>query len=122
MIQRCTGPKTAHRKGQNTNIVKECIDEEDGENSGKINIVLVTEKVSDHEIFVAEDTKSAVVDTACTIIVTGEPWFKNYCKRLDYSFLNEIEICPSMTTPFKFGDGKKVLSFQMCISPSKLAN
>ena len=53
-----------HRNGQDINIVEEYIDEEDEDNSEKVYIVLMTEKVSDHEIFIVE---------AAMKTVTGEP-------------------------------------------------
>ena len=48
-----------HRNGQDINIV-----EEDDNNSEKVNIVLVTKKVSDCEIFIVEAVMKKV---------TGEP-------------------------------------------------
>lgn len=53
-----------HRNGQDINIVEEYIDEEDDDNSEKVNIVLVTKKVSDREIFIVEAVMKKV---------TGEP-------------------------------------------------
>ena len=56
---------------------------------------MITKKVSEHDIFIAEDATSAVVDTACTKTVAGESWFINYCKKLENDLLNEIKIYPS---------------------------
>ena len=38
----------------------------------EINVALMTEEVDKNEIFVAEASKAAAVDTACTKTVTGE--------------------------------------------------
>ena len=76
--------------------------------------------MSEHDIFIAEAATSAVVDTACTKTVAGESRFINYCKKLDNDLLNEIEIYPSET--FKFGDSRKVFSFQKVVIPVQIAN
>ena len=44
----------------------------DDDSSGEINIVLITKEDDKSEIFVAEASKSAVIDTACTKTVAGE--------------------------------------------------
>ena len=76
--------------------------------------ITVAQNISEYEIFVLEDEMSAVIDTACTKTVAGEPWFKNFYERLDDSLLdeNEIEIYSSVT-PFKLGDGKKFCHFEI---------
>ena len=51
--------------------------DDDDDNSEEINIVLITEEDDKSEIFVAEASKSAVIDTACTKTLAGEKWFKN---------------------------------------------
>ena len=52
---------------------------------------MITEEVSEHDIFIAEAATSAVVDTACAIAVAGESWFINYCKKLDNDLLTEMK-------------------------------
>ena len=47
-------------------------DDDDEDSSEEINIVLITEEDDKSEIFVAEASKSAVTDTACTETVAGE--------------------------------------------------
>ena len=53
--------------------------------------------------------------------MAGESWFINYCEKLDNDLLNEIEIYPSKTS-CKFGDGRKVFSFQKVVIPVQIAN
>ena len=98
-----------HKKSQQVNY----IDDEDGrdsDNSEEVSIVLITEEVSEHNIFIAEAAISSVVDTACTKTVVRESWFINYCKKLDNDLLNEIEIYPSKT--FKFEIVEKFSHFK----------
>ena len=78
-------------------------------------------KKYEHDIFIAEAATSAVVGTACTKTVAGESWFINLCKKLDNDLLNEIEIYPSKAS-FKFGDGRKVFSFQKVLIPVQIAD
>ena len=67
--------------------------EEDGnsekDSSEEINIVLMTEKIEKSEIFVAEASKSAVIDTACTKTVAGKQWFDNFKANLTKHSLDE---------------------------------
>ena len=72
----------------------------------EINTVLITEEDDKSEIFVAEASKSAVIDTTCTKAVADEIWFKNYTPNLTEKARKETT-CPSNTS-FKFGDGRKV--------------
>ena len=58
------------------NFVDDDDDDDDG-SSEEISIVLIAEEDNKSEIFVAEASKSAVIDTACTKTVAGEKWFKN---------------------------------------------
>ena len=66
--------------------------------------------------FVAETSKSAVVNTACTKTVAGEKWFENYKSNLREKAKQEIEIHPSSIS-FKFGDGRKVQALFRIIFP-----
>ena len=72
-------------------------DDDDEDNSEEINIVLITEEDGKSEIFVAEASKSAVTDTACTKTVAGEKWFKNYTS-MDETARKEILIYLSNTS------------------------
>ena len=69
----------------------------------------MTEEVGKNEIFVAEVSKAAVVDTACTETVTGEKWLQDYMSSLDETLKKQVQV-NSSTTGFKFGDGRKVYS------------
>ena len=51
------------------------------DNPEEINIVFITEN-DKSEIFVAEASKSAVIDKACAKTVAGEKWFKSYTSNL----------------------------------------
>ena len=51
------------------------------DNSEEINIAFITEN-DKSEIFVAEASKSEVIDTACAKTVAGEKWFKSYTSNL----------------------------------------
>ena len=53
-------------------------DDDDDDNLEEINTVLITEEDDKSEVFVAEASKSAVIDTTCTKTVADEKWFKNY--------------------------------------------
>ena len=70
--------KCPHRSEQNVNI----LEDDDDDNLEEMNIVLMTEKLSKTEIFVAEASKSAVIDTACTKTIAGEKWFTNFKSNL----------------------------------------
>ena len=48
------------------------------ESAEDINIVLITEEIDKVEIFVAEASKSVVIDTVCTKIVANKKWFEYY--------------------------------------------
>ena len=80
----------------------------------------MTEKIEKSEIFVAEASKSAVIDTACTKTVAGKQWFDNFKANLTKHSLDEIQYFPSSIS-FKFGDGRKVQSTMRVIFPVMLA-
>lgn len=93
---------------------------EDGEDDGCtefVNLVLMTEMCeveepdipSKEEILVAEAATTGTVDTACTKTVAGENWFASYKSKLSDKLKQEIVVSPSKV-PFKFGDGRKVIS------------
>ena len=66
---------------QSVNISEEdSLDTENDSESEEINIVLMTEEIDKNEIFIAEASKLAVVDTSCTKTVAGEEWYMNHIK------------------------------------------
>ena len=71
------------------------------ESCEEVELVLMTEQMDKQEIFVAEASKSAVIDTACTKTIAGEIWFENYIDSLALHHRNMIRILSS-TTKFKF--------------------
>ena len=85
----------------------------------EINTVLITEEDDKSEIFVAEASKSAVIDTTCTKAVADEKWFKNYTANLTEKARKETT-CPSNTS-FKFGDGRKVQALKRVLFPVHLS-
>ena len=85
----------------------------------EINTVLITEEDDKSEIFVAEASKSAVIDTTCTKAVADEKWFKNYTPNLTEKARKETT-CPSNTS-FKFGDGRKVQALKRVLFPVHLS-
>ena len=107
--------KCPHRSEQNVNIL-----EDDDDNLEEINIVLMTEKFSKTEIFVAKASKSAVIDTACTKTIAGEKWFTNFKSNLTDDSIKNIEIYQS-NTKFKFGDGRQVTATKRVIFPIVIA-
>ena len=68
--EKCAHNKKIHSVNLTVGVVEEVESVED--EFEEINVVLMTEEVDKNEIFVAEASKAAVVDTACTKTVTGE--------------------------------------------------
>ena len=68
--EKCPHNKKIHSVNLTEGVVEvvESVEDEFEE----INVVPMTEEVDKNEIFVAEASKAAVVDTACTKTVTGE--------------------------------------------------
>ena len=108
--------KCPHRSEQNVNI----LEDDDDDNIEEINIVLMTEKLSKTEILVAEASKSAVIDTACTKTIAGEKWFINFKSNLTDDSIKNTEIYQS-NTKFKFGDGQQVTATKRVIFPIVIA-
>ena len=69
--------KCPHKYEQNVSVVED--QESDTE---EVNIILMTENISNEETLVLEASKSAEIDTACTKTVAGEQWFVNYKSNL----------------------------------------
>ena len=109
--------KCPHRSEQNVNILDD--DDDDDDNLEEINTVLMIEQLSETEIFVAEASKSTVIDTACTKTIAGEKWFTNFKPNLTDDSIN-IEIYQS-NTKFKFGDGRQVTATKRVIFPIVIA-
>ena len=74
--------KCPHKSNyQLVNISEEVSSDTENESEfEEISIVLMTEEIDKNEIFIAEASKLAVVDTACTKAVAGEEWYMNYKK------------------------------------------
>lgn len=68
----------------------------------------MTKEISGYEFFLAETAKSAVEDTGCIKAVPRKNFFLN-CLTLGNPLSNKKDTYPS-NTPFKFGNGRKVLS------------
>ena len=69
------------------------VSKSEGENTKNVQIILITEKSEANNVFVAEMSRSAVIDTACWKRVAGIDWFTNYKKskntknqKIKYSF------------------------------------
>ena len=59
-------------KGENKTLTEESLDDgEQDSSTEEVNIVLMTEEISGHEIFPSEKANSAVEDTGCIKVV---PW------------------------------------------------
>ena len=107
----------SHSSATQQNLEFEYSSDEDVE---EVHFVLMTSDIDKNEIFVAEASKSAVLDTACTKTVCGDDWFEDFCENLPPSYQKEIEITPSHTK-FVFGDGKTVRAFQKAKVPIVIA-
>ena len=91
--------KCPHKSNyQSFNISEEITSDTENESeSEKINIVLMTEKIDKNEIFIAEASKLAVVDTACTKIVAVQEWYMNYIKDIPCELKCQIKSVESNT-------------------------
>ena len=71
--------------------------EDDVEECGKVNIVLMTgiKDLNKYEIFVVEASKSAVIETAFTKTVVGEKWYQNIRTNLSNTCKAQIGSFPS---------------------------
>ena len=88
-----------------------------------VNITLLTtskQNITPQEIFVAEAFNAAVVDTACTKTVCGSKWLHQFLDTFD-SQSGQIQ-CKESCTPFKFGDGKTVYSYQSVKLPATIGS
>ena len=88
----------------------------------EIELILMSEHqiLDKQEIFVAEASKSAVIDTACTKTVGGEIWLDDYVESLTLPQLEETQYLES-ATKFKFGDGRHVTAVKKAIIPVEIA-
>ncbi|CAG2196694.1 unnamed protein product [Mytilus edulis] len=97
--------------------------EEQTDTSETVNITLITtsqQNITPQEIFVAEAFNAAVVDTACTKTVCGTKWLHQFLDTFDSA--NEEIKCKESNTPFKFGDGKTVHSYQSVKLPATIGS
>ena len=114
-----------HKKDNASAYVTENNSESDDEINEKINLVLMTEELTEiidkSQTFVAEASSSAVIDTACTKTVASQIWHENFKSNLTELTIKEIETFP-LNTSFNFGDGRKVKSLNRVIFPVVTAN
>lgn len=75
---------------------------------------------TENEIYVAETTGCAVLDTACTKTVCGEKWFNRYIAGLHQAMRDDLDI-KNGGASFKFGDGKRVVSIKNVKLPAVIA-
>ena len=101
---------------QSVNVLEDNINE-----CEEVNIVLMTEDLDKNNIFVAEASKSAVIDTAWTKTIAGEKWYQSFITNLPNNYVAQIESFPSEIV-FKFGDGRKVKSMESVIFPVVIAD
>ena len=80
-----------HKYDSAASLVTENETEKDQENCEKVNIVFMTEDIAKSEVFGAEASKSAVIDTACTKTVAGQIWFENFKSNLTEQTLKNTE-------------------------------
>ena len=88
--------------------------------SGEINIAFMTQEIDKNEKFIAEASKIAVADTACTKPVAGEEWYMNYIKDLACELKSQTKSVEPNTS-FKFRDGHKVFSYEKVTLPANIA-
>ena len=103
-------------KNDSANIAE--VSESEGEDTENVQITLIIEK-SEVNVFVAQMSFSAVIDTACSKTVAGIDWFTNYTKNLDDCSFNHV-LYKKSNTPLKFGDGRKLYSQNKAKIPAKI--
>ena len=97
-----------HRiKIDSANIAK--VSESEGEDTENVQITLITEKSEVDNVFVAEMSCSAVINTACSKTVAGIDWFTNYSKNFDDYSLNQV-LYKKSNTPLESFDRRKEYS------------
>ena len=97
-----------HRiKNDSANIAK--VSESEGEDTENVQITLITEKSEVNNVFVAEMSCSAVINTACSKTVAGIDWFTNYSKNFDDYSLNQV-LYKKSNTPLESFDSRKEYS------------
>ena len=90
-------------------------------NSIHITLYNDAEPVDHYEIFVAEATNPAVIDTACSKTVCGRDWLENFIREYDETAKDLLRI-KSSKLPFRFGDSSLVYSYQNIILPVRIGN
>ena len=87
----------------------------ESDNSGSAYMTLMIEKTTliqekpDSSSLVFETLSCAVIDSGCTKTVVGKNWVEQYAETLGEEE-RRMMTSTECTTPFKFGDGKKVTS------------
>ena len=115
----CPHGKT--RKTQSANVIENDGQQANDNGYEECELVLLVKEPEKFQIFVAEATKSAVVDTACTKTVGGLHWFNSYVDSLDEEQRKKVEIIESNTS-FKFGDGRQVKSQKRARIPAQIGD
>ena len=86
-----------------------------------VNITLVTGSETDqsYDVFVAETSQCAVLDTACTRTVCGKLWLNAFLQTMETSCRENVTYLPS-SKPFRFGDTPVVYSLGRVMLPVKI--
>ena len=80
---------------------------------------LLTE--SQYNVFVAESSASAILDSGASATVTGKIWLESYCQGLSKDQLREVKYNDSSNS-FKFGSDQKFSSLYKATIPAKIGN
>ena len=95
------------------------VSESECEDTGNVQITLITEKIEVNNVFLVDMSCSAVIETAYYEAVARIDWLIIFTANLyDYS-LNQV-LNKKWNTPLKFGDGRKVYSQNKATIPVKI--
>ena len=78
---------------------------------------LLTE--SQYNVFVAEPSASAILDSGASTTVTGKIWLESYCQGLSKDQLKEVKYINSSNS-FKLGSDQKFSSLHKATIPAKI--
>ena len=94
--------------------------------SGGAYITLLVEETSfiqeqpDLSSLVFDTLSCAVIDSGCTKTVVGRNWVNQYIETLSEDERKMMSLISECSTPFKFGDGKSVLSTEKLKIPGRI--
>ena len=98
----------------------ECEDEDAGDHEVVLyQSGLLTE--NQYQIFVAESSASAILDSGASATVAGRVWLDSYCAGLSEQQLGKVKYYDS-TNSFKFGSDKKYESLCTATIPAKIGS